>query len=386
MLNSEDENKDHSISEQDIIIHLYKTDICKDLSKYGLMPSLSQMKKIISQRERVQRIDENGFMYLDMLSDSGKKIIDIAHYISQQKGVFPIPHRLVFAAFQIAENKKISNIFKQENICPELLSVLMLIITKSEKRSRRFGLSFEACEYILEKMLSDVMRIAEDPLNVNDIDLFCSFCDSAVPSFKNFLKEFQPSVDLSKLKRKLFYYQDIKCDQLSTETNKLDLNDQASSNYCSQDQNINQKIIKRLERYCFAPDVIEIIEQSIQTSIKFGSTEIKPEYLFRAMREFGKGPISKFFQKAIPPYVIVINKEDSELTDLSKKLKKILNGADKLSQIKEKKVIDEFELYVAYFACGGDIDNKLKKKVINSLMKSICYTETQDDESNIESE
>ena len=56
------------------------------------------------RRPGAGEIDENGAVSLASLETEARKIIETSHTLAQQRGVCPIPNRLLFAAF-LAERK-----------------------------------------------------------------------------------------------------------------------------------------------------------------------------------------------------------------------------------------------------------------------------------------
>jgi ATP-dependent Clp protease ATP-binding subunit ClpC len=167
-------------------------------------PAAEEMLELLHERQSWGEVDENGSLSLALLDPNARNIIETVHIFSQQRGVFPIPNRLMYASFLAEDNSFGSRVCKRAGLDPEHLFLLMMVATEGESSGEQpsltFGLSLEACEWIVLPVIQEARRIASNPQSISEKDLFRAFCEMAAPAFKEWLLEESLMVDLESLK------------------------------------------------------------------------------------------------------------------------------------------------------------------------------------------
>lgn len=186
------------ISEEDILVELIGSPAWLDLAAVGL-PQKTKVEAVLSRR-RADGLDENGHVSLDDCDPSARRVIQSAHTLAQQRGVFPISHRVLFAAFLADENGYAARVCRTAGlpVKPEFLCQVMRALIKEED-AQTFGLSRLACEKVVMPVLSEAARLAA-PLQISEKHLFRAFCTTAAPAFKKLLNQHSLKVDLDRLK------------------------------------------------------------------------------------------------------------------------------------------------------------------------------------------
>jgi ATP-dependent Clp protease ATP-binding subunit ClpC len=165
------------------------------------LPSAAALNARLSERAASARIDENGAISLDGLERDARRIIESAHTLSQQRGMFPISHRLLFAAMLEGGKGHAARVCRCVGVDPELVFVLMIAATEAsdeERSPQTFGLSTEACQRIVLPVLEAAAKLAGNH-TVTERDLFRAFCERATPEFKAWLDKPPLPVDLDQL-------------------------------------------------------------------------------------------------------------------------------------------------------------------------------------------
>lgn len=192
---------DRRISEQDLLESLIADETWTHLSVIGL-PDRDTMRRALDERERDHIVDENGSLILEELEADARRVIELAHQLSQQRGVAHIPNRLLLASFLLNEKSYAVSQLRELGVDTDVLFRAMIISTESESETeptpQLFGLSVEACERIVMPVLEEARRRASNPRAITEADLFKAFCEVANPDFKYWLLTFD--VDLEALK------------------------------------------------------------------------------------------------------------------------------------------------------------------------------------------
>ena len=194
---------DHRISEQDLLESLTANETwAKQATEYGL-PERNDVRVVLAERERVGEIDENGALTLNHLDPVAKKLIETAHELAQQRGIFPIPHRLMFAAFLSNEKGFAARTCAAAGAKPETLLSQMLAATEhgspEDHPPFSFGLGLEACERIVLPVIAEAKKITPIVTAIREEDLFKAFCKEAAPEFKEWLNQPPDAFDLDSL-------------------------------------------------------------------------------------------------------------------------------------------------------------------------------------------
>lgn len=197
--------EDRRICEQDLLESLIGDDTWAELSAIGL-PVADVMRRAFREREQARAVDENGALVLDELDGDARKVIEGAHELSQQRGVNPIPNRILLAAFLLEEKSYAVIRCRQMGVDTDALFRAMIASTESEEDKEpsplSFGLSLEVCERIIIPVIDEARRIASNPKAITEADLFKAFCAVANPAFKEWLKESTLATDLDALEMK----------------------------------------------------------------------------------------------------------------------------------------------------------------------------------------
>lgn len=183
------------ISEQDVLESFVADPAWLQQSALGL-PNADEMCHLLRERAEAGEVDENGVVIFHSLDASAQKIIDVAHMLAQQHGLFPIPHRTMFAAFLKSESGYAADIFQRRGNDPEELLRVMLATAED---TSLFALSVEACERIVLPMVKEAEEIAAHQGAVTEQDLFQAFCRRAAPDFKEWLRTSPERIDLDYL-------------------------------------------------------------------------------------------------------------------------------------------------------------------------------------------
>ncbi len=196
--NRDIQGDDSRITEKVILESLVADDSWARLSVLGL-PSAKAVLRCLQAIIDRGDVDENGAINLAALDDSAKKIIETAHVLAQQRGIFPITNRLTLAAFIAEKEGYASRACRLAGERPSLLYAWLLAASK-ESVPASFGLSPEACERIVIPVIAAARKNTSQDDRITEGNLFRAFCEVADPGFKEFLKLPPFLVDLDKLR------------------------------------------------------------------------------------------------------------------------------------------------------------------------------------------
>jgi hypothetical protein len=139
-------------------------------------------------------------MFLAALDADARKIVETAHILSQQRGEFPIPNRLVLAAFLVNEKSYAAEVCRRAGCDAQRLLDLMLLAT-SEDSPLSFALSYEACQRIVLPVIEQAQTEVASGGLITEPLLLQAFCQVANVSFKEWIKEPPVEIDLDELGR-----------------------------------------------------------------------------------------------------------------------------------------------------------------------------------------
>jgi hypothetical protein len=185
------------ISEQDVLEAMIADPAWLQQTTLGL-PNAVEMRHLLRERERAREVDENGVIVFPAFDDAAQNIIATAHMLAQQHGLFPIPHRMMFAAFLKSESGYAADIFRRRGNEPEELLRVMLG-TADDEDTTSFALSVEACGRVVLAVVEEAKKIAAPGSAVTEQDLFQAFCRKAAADFKAWLRESPERIDLDNL-------------------------------------------------------------------------------------------------------------------------------------------------------------------------------------------
>lgn len=143
-------------------------------------------------------VDDDGCVIVAELDADAKKVVEKAHTLAQQRGVSPIPNRLMMAAFLSDQGSYTFRLCAANGIDADTIRLVLLAATEG-KTPQSFPLSYEACQRILWPLIQKSKAIAANELCVTERELFNTYCEVADPRFKELLKSLF-GMDLDRLK------------------------------------------------------------------------------------------------------------------------------------------------------------------------------------------
>lgn len=204
--------EDRRITERDVLEQLLAAKSWNSLTSLGL-PGADAIRRRLADRARDPRIDENGTISLERLDADARRIIQIAHVQAQQRGICPITHRLLLAAFLADENGFAARVCDKAKLSRTEIFIVMIAATegssslsdedesgKKTRTPRSFGLSPESCDRIVWPVIVEARRLALGTGVVTEKELFRAFCTVADPGFKEWAKKPPGALDLDALR------------------------------------------------------------------------------------------------------------------------------------------------------------------------------------------
>jgi hypothetical protein len=169
-----------------------------------LSPHLPPAEKIRAALERVvgQQVDNDGGLLLTDLDPDASHIVVSAHAMAQQRGMHPIPTRLLTAAFLADSDRVAWNACMRLGIDPAAIRKLMIALTEA-KKPRTFVLGHEACERVILPTLQRARELAAaaGAAKVGEALLFQAFVEVASPHFKKAMRKPPLPFDLDAVAR-----------------------------------------------------------------------------------------------------------------------------------------------------------------------------------------
>ncbi len=165
----------------------------------AVLPSGGDVQTEIHGRSGWPRLDDNGCLVLLDLDAGARKVIETAHVLAQQRGVFPISNRLMLAGLLADTKSYAARVFLRAEIDPEVISALMISATE-ERAADSFGLSPEACQRIVLPVLERARALAPPDGPIAEAHVFQAYCEKADPGLKAALRRPPLAFDLDRLK------------------------------------------------------------------------------------------------------------------------------------------------------------------------------------------
>jgi ATP-dependent Clp protease ATP-binding subunit ClpC len=195
--------EDPRVTEHDLLAAMVSLPAWAEVERVGV-PRAADLQRFLTIRLAQGEVDANGAISLSDLEPDARRVIETAHAAAQQRGVFPISHRLLLAAF-LAKPDGVAarNAVRSDSELPaaNLFEVLMALAeVQPEPCSGSFGLSPDACERIVLPVLNKA-RARCGGKAVSEEALFRAFCECATPNFRDMLsahidwKAFGPETD-----------------------------------------------------------------------------------------------------------------------------------------------------------------------------------------------
>lgn len=189
---------DRRISEQQMLDALSRTAFWDALQETGLAAA-KQVRNALEERQRTCEVDENGVMALPPLDQEARRVIEGAHNLAQQRGIYPITARLVLAAFLAEKQSYACRVCRKAGSRPSLLYLLMIAASRGST-PHSFGLSPEACNRSIASLLDAAQKLAPAGSPIRVSDLFKAFCDTAAEGLKEFLRLPALGADLDQMR------------------------------------------------------------------------------------------------------------------------------------------------------------------------------------------
>jgi ATP-dependent Clp protease ATP-binding subunit ClpC len=189
-------NGGFQISEQDLLHALVDGNKWAVENDFGL-PSAAGVLRRLRERGRAG-IDDNGVVSLNGLDSDARNVIEIAHALSQQRGMPEIPNRLVMAALVANEKGFGARVCRCAGVNPELLCFVMIALAEGndfDGKPRTFSLGPEVCKKIVTPVLHKARQLAVNSA-VEEEHLFRAFAEVASPGFKEWVREFSADIKL----------------------------------------------------------------------------------------------------------------------------------------------------------------------------------------------
>ena len=144
--------------------------------------------------QQVDVVDGHGSVDLSDLDTCAKAIVETAHSLAEERGLCPIPNRVMLAALLADSDGYGSRVFRAAGRDPGLTALLMVTLSEG-KAPRSFDLDGEACKRIVWPVLTAARAAAGPGQRITEQHLFEAFCTEADPGFKSMLAS-ALSVDL----------------------------------------------------------------------------------------------------------------------------------------------------------------------------------------------
>jgi hypothetical protein len=192
---------DTRISEQDVLEAItaagtWPADLQVDL------PPVDWVAAWLRQREAKQTVDANGRLRLGALTAGAVRVVETAHALAQQRGISPIPNRLVLVAFIEARESHAAGLCRRHAADPVRVAELLLSLTRG-RSPETFVLSHASCQKVVLPMLERARSLQSlyDQAEIGEPLLFKAYCQVAHPAIKKLLLALDPPlrVDLDKL-------------------------------------------------------------------------------------------------------------------------------------------------------------------------------------------
>ena len=185
-----DEQEDHRISEQDLLLAFMEgPDWVFDLKTD--LPTAASIRQQLARPDLRASIDENGCLLLTPLTPTARRIVETAHELAQQRGICPIPNRLLLAAFLNQPDGFAVEACRHHRVNAEKLALLLIAATEG-KSPETFALSPSSSARVLLPTLqhSDKLRRELGCKRIDDAILFKAYCQIAPGKFKKLLTQF----------------------------------------------------------------------------------------------------------------------------------------------------------------------------------------------------
>lgn len=132
-------------------------------------------------------VDRNGQLRLEFLDTAARRVVHTAHALAQQRGCFPIPHRVVLAAFLHDADSHAAKLVRAVGRSRSQ-TYAWLLATTGHGTPKEYGLTPQACARAVLPMTLRARQGARSSSGVNVDELFRAFCGVADPEFQRLLR------------------------------------------------------------------------------------------------------------------------------------------------------------------------------------------------------
>jgi hypothetical protein len=329
------DHEDNRITERGVLQQLFGTRFRTSITHLGLDP------EILSRAESAGPlpVDANGAIRLDGLDDEATMVVRRAHELAQQRGTFPITHRLFLAALASDPNgflaRRIDARYGEQDATAARLYELMINSTPQALPHTR-GLNHEACGRIVGPVLETARQENPDHL-IGARELFRSFCKVMDPSFGTALADPEGiGIDLELL---------------------------------GSDE---MEVVRRLR---FEPEAWSTLLLASQLADRQGHGEILTPHLFAAMLADETGPAARAVRRAghsareLQPRVLgmVGRRKDAQRRarhfTLGRRAGQIVQGALRVSAQAQHERVRPTDLFEAFCADGGGVVGQMLRGI-----------------------
>jgi hypothetical protein len=337
------------VTEADVLRRLVSGETWEGLTAVGA-PGGEIVNRRLEALSTEGIVDENGALRMEDLTPPARRILRRAHGLAQLKGLCPITHRVLLAAFMLEKESFAAAAVRRRGQSPKAVFAAMME-TLGEDSPKSFGLGFEACERILLPVLTEA-RKGETP--INDKSLFIAFCKKADPDFKQLIRTPPISLDLDEIRRKPV---------ISTPEDFEGAGEPSSPRTTDTEPSM------------FNPAVWRVIDHSARMARKDGWLEIRSPHVFAAMIECKLPPIIQMCRrnrirtdklKQLVLYVVAPKGEPAKpegAPGMSENTRGIFTRAQRHAAADGRRQVNEDDLFRAFFEDGGGVVGEMLRRI-----------------------
>lgn len=237
------------------------------------LPPVGWIVARLRQREAKQTVDANGRLRLVSLTADAVRVVERAHALAQQRGISPIPNRLVLVAFLDANDGYPVELCRRYGADPARLTEFLLSLTRGSS-PQTFLLSHASCRKIVLPMVERArdLRGLYKQTEVDGPLLFKAYCQVAQPAIKKLLLALDPPLRLD-------------LDELAEEPLPTGRELPREHGSCRE----------------IDPDVRQVLQAAAQFAKAQGYTEIQPPHLFAALISEGSSVAQALLRRGTRP-------------------------------------------------------------------------------------
>jgi len=306
---------------------------------------------------------------LEELDAAAIRIVETAHALAQEQGIYPISNRLMLAAFLTDLHGYITRLFKKHHIPAQTLCVELLAAAGGGS-PQSFPLDREAGERVVLPMLRRARALVAPTGRVTEPVLFKAFCEVAEPALKQALKLPPWRSDLEALGSEADLPSSSDMEEGGLPRPDLD----AASSYASGPTHPGSggslrgsDDVQRFRRGQFEDSAWRALMESAQLARLQGGTVIRTPHLFAALIGDGSGPVGVALQRhhvqaeemkarvlsLVPPQFLPPGAPRT--IGLGEHAYQVVRGALQRAAAAGRTQVTEEDLLAAFFADGGGV-------------------------------